>query len=83
MPNEVVVVPRETYEDRQIAEDVVATLKRSPYVDAARVNVKVRDGVVTLAGHVPDQRAYNADQRATKYAPGVVDVIREVLVETE
>jgi osmotically-inducible protein OsmY len=42
------------------------------------VEVKVYNGVVTLAGNVPDQRAYNAAQRAAKYTQGVIDVINNL-----
>jgi osmotically-inducible protein OsmY len=79
--NELAVVPLEKYENRRIAEEIVAALERSPYVDAEIVDVKVHNGIVTLAGNVPDQRAYNAAQRAAKYTQGVVDVINELLVE--
>jgi osmotically-inducible protein OsmY len=79
--NELAVVPLKRYEDRRIAEEIVGALERSPYVDAEIVDVKVYNGVVTLAGTVPDQRAYNAAQRAAKYTQGVIDVINELFVE--
>jgi osmotically-inducible protein OsmY len=78
---ELAVVPLQKYEDRRIAEEIVAALERSPYVDAEIVDVKVYNGVVTLAGNVPDHRAYNAAQRAAKYTPGVIDVINVLFVE--
>ena len=38
--------------DQQLQLDVLAELKWHPGVNAARIGVEVRDGVVTLAGHV-------------------------------
>jgi osmotically-inducible protein OsmY len=76
--NELAVVPLKRYEDRRIAEEIVDALERSPYIDAEIVEVKVYNGVVTLAGNVPDQRAYNAAQRAAKYTQGVIDVINNL-----
>lgn len=78
--NELAVVPSKRYEDRRIAEEIEAALERNIYVDAETVDVKVRDGVVMLAGTVPDMRAYNAALDTAKYTPGVVDVINELVV---
>lgn len=38
--------------DAQIQHDVIAELKWEPAVNAAEVGVEVKDGIVTLAGHV-------------------------------
>jgi osmotically-inducible protein OsmY len=53
--------------DKQLQQDVVAELQWEPSVDAAHIGVEVRDGVVTLAGHVDSYAekwgAENAAQR--------------------
>ena len=38
--------------DTQLQQDVAAELKWEPSVNAAQVGVEVKDGIVTLAGHV-------------------------------
>lgn len=38
--------------DIQLQQDVLAELKWEPSVNAAHIGVEVRDGIVTLAGHV-------------------------------
>jgi len=38
--------------DIQVQEDVLAELKWEPSVNAAQIGVEVKDGIVTLAGHV-------------------------------
>jgi len=38
--------------DSQIQQDVIDELKWEPAVDATDIGVEVKDGIVTLAGHV-------------------------------
>ena len=38
--------------DAQLQQDVMAELKWEPAVNAAQIGVEVKDGIVTLAGHV-------------------------------
>jgi len=38
--------------DAQLQLDVIAELKWEPSVNAAQVGVKIKSGIVTLAGHV-------------------------------
>ena len=38
--------------DAQLQQDVLAELKWEPSINAAQISVEVKDGVVTLAGHV-------------------------------
>lgn len=55
--------------DLQLQQDVLAELKWEPSVDAARIGVEVRDGVVTLAGHVASYgEKWNAERAALRVA---------------
>jgi osmotically-inducible protein OsmY len=38
--------------DAQLQQDVIAELKWEPSINAAHIGVEVKDGIVTLAGHV-------------------------------
>ena len=38
--------------DKQLQQDVVAELSWEPSINAAQIGVEVKDGIVTLAGHV-------------------------------
>lgn len=78
--NELVVVPTRKYEDRRIAEAIEAALERNVYVDAEMVDVKVTDGVVTIAGSMPDWKAYKVAYDAAKHTPGVIDVINNLTI---
>ncbi len=78
--NELAVVPTESYTDERIADNVVNAIERSAYVDAADVDVKVSNSVVTLTGTVPDRRALRAATSAARYTPGVIDVINNLVI---
>jgi osmotically-inducible protein OsmY len=57
--------------DSQLQQDVIAELKWQPSVNAEEIGVEVKDGVVTLAGHLSNYLAkYNAEE-ATLRVSGV------------
>ena len=50
--------------DKQIQQDVIAELKWEPSVNEAHIGVEVKDGIVTLAGHVASfAEKWNAERR--------------------
>jgi len=57
--------------DAQLQQDVIAELKWEPAVDAAQIGVEVKNGVVTLAGHVDSYAAKWEAERATQRVAGV------------
>ena len=57
--------------DTQVQQDVLAELEWEPSINAAKIGVEVKDGVVTLAGHV-DSFAQKWDaERAAQRVAGV------------
>jgi osmotically-inducible protein OsmY len=72
--NELAVVPSRTYEDRLIADSIVAALERNIDVDASTIDVRVNGGEVTLSGSVPSLPAFRAAQATAEDTPGVVAV---------
>lgn len=72
--NELVVVPSRTYEDELIADRIEAALARDIHGDAGIIDVRVDGGRVTLAGTVPDLRAFRTAQTIAETTPGVVAV---------
>ena len=55
--------------DIEIQKDVMAELKWEPKVNAAHIGVEVKDGVVTLSGHVDSfAEKWNAEQAAKRVA---------------
>ena len=57
--------------DSQLQQDVSAELKWEPSIDASAIGVEVKDGVVTLAGHVGNYAQKWDAERAAQRVPGV------------
>ena len=57
--------------DTQLQNDVMAELKWDPSVNAADIGVEVKDGVVTLSGHVDKFTEKWAAERAAQKVTGV------------
>ena len=57
--------------DTQLQQDVIAELKWEPSVNAAQIGVEVKDGIVTLAGHVTSYAEKLGAERAAQRVSGV------------
>ena len=57
--------------DNQVQQDVLAELKWEPSVNAAQIGVEVKDGIVTLAGHVGSYAEKWDAERAAQRVAGV------------
>jgi osmotically-inducible protein OsmY len=57
--------------DAQVQQDVIAELKWEPSVNAAQIGVEVKDGIVTLAGHVGSYPEKWEAERAAQRVSGV------------
>ena len=51
--NKLTVVPTENIEDQVIATDIINAIDRSKLLNTDDIDVKVKDGVVTLSGNLP------------------------------
>jgi osmotically-inducible protein OsmY len=67
--------------DIRLQEDVLDELKWEPSVNAAHIGVSVRDGVVSLSGHVPSYAEKYAAEKAAKRVYGVKAVADELDVK--
>lgn len=55
--------------DKQLQQDVIAELDWEPSVNAAQIGVEVKDGIVTLAGHVDSYaEKWDAEHAAQRVA---------------
>jgi osmotically-inducible protein OsmY len=70
-----------TLTDSELQRDVLEELKWEPSVDAAHIGVSVKNGVVTLSGHVPSYAEKYAAERAAKRVHGVKAVANELDVK--
>ena len=57
--------------DKQVQKDVIAELSWEPSVNAAQIGVEVKDGIVTLAGHVSSYAEKWNAERAAQRVSGV------------
>lgn len=57
--------------DSQLRQDVNAELNWEPSVNAAHIGVEVKDGIVTLAGHVDSYAEKWSAERAAQRVSGV------------
>lgn len=70
-----------TMTDSDLQQDVLRELKWEPSIEAAHVGVAVKDGVVTLSGHVPSYAEKYAAERAAKRVHGIRAVANELTVK--
>jgi osmotically-inducible protein OsmY len=66
--------------DEEIKQDILDELAWDPKVDASKIGVTVRDGAVTLSGHVDSYPAKVAAEKAVMRVKGVLAVAEEVEV---
>lgn len=57
--------------DTQLQQDVIAELRWDPAVNAAQIGVEVKNGIVTLAGHVENYAEKWEAERAAQRVAGV------------
>jgi osmotically-inducible protein OsmY len=69
-----------TITDREVQQDILRELAWDPSLDAAHVGVAVKDGVVTLTGHVPSYADKWAAEKAAKRVHGVKAVANQLEV---
>jgi osmotically-inducible protein OsmY len=67
--------------DAQLQQDVMAELTWEPSVNAAHIGVEVKEGVVTLAGHVDSYAEKWSAERAAQRVQGVQGLAVEMEVK--
>jgi osmotically-inducible protein OsmY len=70
-----------TMSDTDLQQDVLDELRWEPGVNVADIGITVKDGVVTLTGHVPSYWEKYAAERAAKRVHGVRAVANELDVK--
>ena len=64
--------------DRQLQQDVIDELQWEPAVEASAIGVEVKEGIVTLAGHVRSYAEKVAAEHAAQRVYGVKGVAMEI-----
>ncbi|MEO7324935.1 MAG: BON domain-containing protein, partial [Dokdonella sp.] len=57
--------------DRQLQKDVAAEMTWDPFVEGTSVGIEVKEGIVTLSGHVESYAQKWAAERAAERVVGV------------
>ena len=70
-----------TMTDSELKRDVLDELRWEPTVDEAHIGVSVKNGVVTLTGHVPSYAEKFGAERTAKRVHGVKAVANELEVK--
>jgi len=77
------VVKQRKAADRKLMRRVSAALARAQGLNATRVLVRVRDGVVTLAGSVSDTGQVALAAEAARGVDGVVSVVNLLRIDSQ
>lgn len=72
--NKVSIVPKVKISDEDIANLITKAMQNSVHVDAPKVNVKVKDGIVTLSGTLSSMNEYDSVKNIVTFTKGVVDI---------
>lgn len=81
--NEIAIVPTEQPADEATAEDIMDALARDARIDVESVDVKVKDGHVTLFGKLDSMEDYRVVDNIARFTFGVVDVDNLMTIELE
>ena len=69
--------------DDRIHDEVCEALTRHPYIDATEIEIKVKNGDVTLTGMVYERRQKHMAEDAAESVSGVKDVKNEIKVNRD
>lgn len=67
--------------DERIKEDASDALERNALIDASEIELDVKDGVITLRGHVEDRRTKRLSEDVVGGIYGVKDVRNDLTVD--
>lgn len=73
--NSMAVVPTKDVRDKEIAENILASLKRKRVLAEEDIDIRVKEGVVELTGIVPSWIARRVVNETARYTPGVIHTV--------
>jgi osmotically-inducible protein OsmY len=69
--------------DERVKEDVCNRLEQNGQIDASEINVRMKNGVVTLTGSVEDRQMKRLAEDIAENAPGVKEVQNQLRVTNQ
>lgn len=79
--NNVTVKPTIQRTDAQITMDITSRFRRNALIKDQDIEIKVKDGIVSLTGTVGTFRQVEQSDAISRFTPGVVDVLNQLLVK--
>lgn len=76
--NKIIIVPVEEISDEEITNLIIRSMQNSVHVNAHKVEVNVKDGIVTLSGTVSSMSEYDAINNIVKSTKGVIKIINNL-----
>ncbi len=80
--NNITVKPTIERTDAQIAMDITSRFRRNTLIKDQGIDLKVKDGVVSLTGTVEAFRQVEQAEAIARFTPGVVDVLNQLFVKS-
>lgn len=72
--NKISINPDVKISDKEIANLIIKSMQKSVHVDAHKIEVKVKDGVVILSGILSSMSEYDTVKDIVEFTKGVIDV---------
>ncbi|MFQ5834025.1 MAG: BON domain-containing protein [Candidatus Thorarchaeota archaeon] len=74
-------MPTKSVVDEAIAKDIVSAMKQTHGIEPSDIDIRVKDGEVTLARTVASPVVYRAALDCVENTFGVVDIIDNIVVK--
>ncbi|MFW9820575.1 MAG: BON domain-containing protein [Candidatus Thorarchaeota archaeon] len=72
--NEISIIPSEEISDDEIENLIITSMQNSVHIDAHKVDIKVKKGIVTLSGTLSSWGEYKATIDIVKSIKGVINI---------
>ena len=72
--NKISVIPDVKISDEEIANLIIKSMQNSVHVEAYKVDVKVKDGIVSLSGTLSSMSEYDTIKNIVEFTKGVIDI---------
>jgi len=72
--NKILIIPEVKISDEEITNLITTSMQNSVHVDAQKVNVKVKDDIVTISGTLSSMSEYDAVKNIVEFTKGVIDI---------
>ncbi len=72
--NMISIIPEEKISDEEITKNIITSMQNSVRIDADKVDVQIKSGIVTLSGTISSMNEYDAILDIVKSSKGVINI---------